>query len=263
MIEWFLICLTLFLLVLLILLCSERHGIVLAYHSTSVRENNEYTLRPKRVMRIVRTLQCLGYKSGFGELLSADNIVQAVARRWFLITFDDAYRDNFHFILWLLERNYKVMVFLPTAHLGSVNHWDNGDKKLLTIEQVTYLADHGAVFASHGHTHQRMTEMDKVQLENEVCESRTEIQKLNHGRDDCLAYPYGDHNSEVMDLMERAGVRYAFSTIPRQVNVRNGDQDFQIGRLSMRRDWRDARFLLELLLMRFRGWKQILRNYYA
>jgi len=246
----------LFLLVLFF--CIERHGIVLAYHSTSTQQDDVYTIRPRHVMLCVRLLERLGYVSSLGILGESPSL-----RRWFLITFDDGYRDNFHFMLWLLRRGYHVVMFVPTSHIGQDNSWDGGNKALMTISQLSYLADHGLVCASHGYVHQRMGSIEVGQLEEDVGKSQVDIQQLKHSRSDCLAYPYGDHNDAVMQVMQRRSIRFSFTTIARQVNPSSSLLDLQIGRLSMRRDWNGVRFVTELLLMRLRGWKQKLRVLYG
>jgi len=259
MIEWVIV---LGVAIVSALLLLESHGIVLAYHSTAVVEDDIYTIRPKRIMRSIYLLKCLGYQPGFGEMLSADNIVKEKIRRWLLITFDDAYRDNFHFIIWLLKHGYRVVVFMPTAQLGQTNAWDKGAKRLMTFEEAEYLAGLGAVFASHGHLHQRMTQMPSEILKDEILTSRAEIQKLMHGRDDFIAYPYGDYNDNVLSVMKESGVQFGFSTIPRSVYFSRSSRNLEIGRLSMRRDWTISDMLSAWILMRLRGWKQIIRSCY-
>lgn len=241
------------LVIIVVLLWVEPHAVVLTFHSVATKEDDVYTIRPRSVMRYFRLLKLLGYRP-----VSAVDLLNPpdAPRRSVVVTFDDGYRDNFHFILWLLSRDIEVTVFLPTAHLGQSNSWDAGNKRIMNPEEIAILAGRGVNFGSHGHHHRRFNELPAEQLEKDLLASREIIATI--GSDSrMVAYPYGAYDEDVLKVAEKAGFSLGFTTIPRQVNANCKDNDYlQLGRISMRRGVGVLSFLMQLLQMRLRGWKQ-------
>lgn len=236
------------------LLFVETHGIVLAFHSVSLKERDPFTIRPRKVVGYIRILEWLGYTSASVEELHGD---RSKARRRYTVTFDDAYRDNFHFICWLLRKGIQVIIFVPTAHLGQKNSWDEGDKQIMTLEQLQYLGRCGTLIGSHGHRHRRMGELSTELLREDLDQSRQQICKIKGGSAHILAYPYGAYDDRVLAVMREKDISFGFTTIPRQINSSlAGSSQLQLGRLSMRHEWNMADFLFQVFLMRLRGWKQ-------
>ena len=246
---------------LVVAILAERHVIVLAFHSTSVNESDSFTLRPRKIHFFVNLLQLLGYGLATQEQLTCFSKTKVFPRRSVLLTFDDGYSNNFHFLVWLLKRGVPIAVFVSTGHIGGKNIWDDGDKKILSSDRLSRLMDLGAVICSHAHDHQHLTQLSPEELETTLNRSRSALNEYGSAGADCLAYPYGSYNDKVIQRARKEGFVLGFSTIPRSIHETALKVDsFQLGRLSMRREWGVGRFLLEILLMRLRGWKWSMKN---
>lgn len=71
----------------------------------------------------------------------------------------------------------------------------------------------------HGRTHVPLTALPPQTREEEIACDRAEVAALNGGRlPDGFAYPHGMWDSQTKAMVERAGYRWAVSTIPKKVN---------------------------------------------
>jgi peptidoglycan/xylan/chitin deacetylase (PgdA/CDA1 family) len=114
-----------------------------------------------------------------------------------LVTFDDGYRS-------LLERGLTVLrelkcpgvVFVPTAHVGSVNAFDQGIEEplepLCTWDELRELEANGISVQSHGFRHLRLSSADPNLLQAEIAQSKREVEERLQKTVEVFAFPYGD-----------------------------------------------------------------------
>ena len=137
---------------------------------------------------------------GVGELLAGLNDPTLLPDYSVLITFDDGYRSVVEIALPLLAHHgYPAVMFMPTAHVGSTNVFDDGiepTEPLCTWSELRDLERAGIAIESHGHSHVRLSMLDDVDRDRELRLSKLNLDQ-NLGKQVTLfSYPYGDAGND-------------------------------------------------------------------
>ncbi len=138
--------------------------------------------------------------------------------RGVLVTFDDGYRSTVELVLPLLEEfDVPAICFVPTAHVGGRNAWDDGfepEEPLCTWSELRELAHRGVAVESHGVSHAWLSLADDEEREREIVASKRALEDLIGARVELFAFPYGDaggvHERDVEARLAHAGYRAAF-----------------------------------------------------
>ena len=123
-----------------------------------------------------------------------------------LLTFDDAYADLAEYALPILRKHgFSGAVFVVTERLGGTNTWDeargSGTLHLMTAEQIRYWDGQGIEFGAHSRTHAHLSKLSAAELSAEVAGSKDDLSALLGHPIVSFAYPYGDYNDAVRDLV--------------------------------------------------------------
>ena len=121
-----------------------------------------------------------------------------------LFTFDDGYADLAgHALPVLLRHGFAAVVFVVTRRLGESNVWDQGEERaqLMTAEQIAGWSRAGVEFGAHSRTHPDLTGLSEADLEDEVCGSRDDLERIVGRMVTCFAYPYGRRNAAAVRLV--------------------------------------------------------------
>lgn len=156
----------------------------------------------------------------------------------FVLTFDDGYA-GLHEHAWplLRELGWPATVFLVAGLIDDHDRWMQAPgvsrplTPLLGVEQISEMASGGWSFHSHSMNHRSLTALTGDQLTEELAGSRERLRALLGQPVDCLAYPYGHHDSQVVAAARAAGYRAAFSVQP-GFNRRDVDR-YRIRRLDV------------------------------
>ena len=130
-----------------------------------------------------------------------------LARKPVLFTFDDAYAELGEHALPILRRHgFGAVVFVVTGAMGGVNTWDpvRGDgprPALMSAEEIARWAGEGIDFGAHGRTHRNLLGLDAAELEDEVCGSRGDLERVVGKGVTCFAYTFGSHSPAARDLV--------------------------------------------------------------
>lgn len=126
-----------------------------------------------------------------------------------VIAFDDGYQSMYH-EAWprLRAHNFGATVFLITDFCGRDNRWPTQTREtpiapLLTWDQVAQLAAEGCEFGAHTASHPPLSMLALPQAEEELIISRERIRKNTGQAVNTFAYPYGDTNRSVTELVSR------------------------------------------------------------
>ncbi len=133
-----------------------------------------------------------------------------------LITLDDAYEDTAEFALPILQRyGFSAAVFVVTRRVGATNTWDEADGcgtlQLMSAEQIRHWAVQGIEFGAHSRTHADLTKLSAEECASEITGSKSDLSALLGAPVVSFAYPYGEYNDAVRDLV-RTEFDLAFST---------------------------------------------------
>lgn len=139
-------------------------------------------------------------------------------KKYVILTFDDGYEDNYKYAFPLLKKyNFKCVIYLVSDL--KYNKWDvdnptNPEKKfpLMNLEMIKEMEKYGVEFGGHTKTHPKLSKISLEEAANEILESKATLEKkLNHELIS-FAYPYGDLNEKVKQIVARAGYHFAVAT---------------------------------------------------
>lgn len=132
------------------------------------------------------------------------------------ITVDDGYRSVYD-VAWpiLRAREIPFVVFVSTRPV------EKRYRSMMTWSMIEEMAEGGAVFANHTHTHPHLGHRSPGETPDDYRgRVRREIETTrrllaDHGiANDLFAYPYGEYNRVVVEELDRAGYGLLFSQNP-------------------------------------------------
>jgi peptidoglycan/xylan/chitin deacetylase (PgdA/CDA1 family) len=126
----------------------------------------------------------------FGQLDDLTGIKKPI-----IITFDDGYEDNYVNAYPILNKyGIKATIFLITDAIGH-----KGYLKKDEISRMNDLID----FQSHTVHHGNLTKMSMKSIENEIMDSKAELEKLLNKDVTVLAYPNGAYNAKIIAIAKQ------------------------------------------------------------
>ena len=200
--------------------------LVLAYHAVSEDWAAALSVTPNNLELQLQTLA----RSGYRGATFTDAVLTPHEERTVILTFDDSYRSVLELALPILSgHGFPGTVFVPTAFAGSrspmawpgIDRWLGGRHEAelapMSWDDLGVLAEAGWEIGSHTHTHPRLTALDDQSLIEELTESRRQCEQRLGQPCSSLCYPYGDHDSRVVDAAAKAGYAAA-CTLPRRLH---------------------------------------------
>jgi peptidoglycan/xylan/chitin deacetylase (PgdA/CDA1 family)/glycosyltransferase involved in cell wall biosynthesis len=189
---------------------------ILMLHSVSAPRElylKSLYISPERFTRFMEWLKRAGYTSA----LPADWEKRTANQRRVVLTFDDAYDDFMTDAFPVLDRlGFTATVFVVVDRIGKTNEWDESrgfkSRRLLSLEQIRDLHQHGVHFGSHTLTHAWLTSVSDRDLEREVRDSKRKLEDLIGAEVSSFAYPWGIADMRVRSAVARAGYKVALTT---------------------------------------------------
>jgi len=220
--------------------------VILAYHGVDdqiedkyrwvVYGTRRYDLRELRVdpgmfEQQMSFLHSKGYQTtGLDEILRIYRQQEKSFQERFVLTFDDGYRDVFTLARPILKRlGYTATIFLVTDKINESHQ----NKQFLSWEEIIQLQKEGFSFGAHSCSHSSLTSLSLKDAEYEIRESKRIIGEKLNSPVRFFAYPYGDFNPEIQNLVEKAGFSGAVIT-PYGPGVKNGP--FSLKRVGINRN---------------------------
>lgn len=131
------------------------------------------------------------------------------------ITFDDGYRGVLESAAPILKAHgFAATLFVPTAHIGGRNRWDDLDDepfRVLTGDELRELEAYGVAVESHGHQHIHYDTSPVDDVRRDIAESTAILSEVLGRRPAFLAYPWGPSSAASRRLVAEAGYLGAFS----------------------------------------------------
>jgi peptidoglycan/xylan/chitin deacetylase (PgdA/CDA1 family) len=196
---------------------------VLMYHSLSeraARPFRRYAMPPRRFEEHLAYLRAAGYvgltADRFGEALAGD--ASALPARPVVITFDDGYADFHAHALPALERHgFPATVFVTTGYVGGTSRWmrrdGEGDRPMMTWEQLADAAGRGIECGAHSHTHPELDTLPAAEAWEEIVRPKQLLEERLGRPVRTFAYPHGCHDATVRRLVLAAGYAAGYSSI--------------------------------------------------
>ncbi|HEV7886416.1 MAG TPA: polysaccharide deacetylase family protein [Acidimicrobiales bacterium] len=155
--------------------------------------------------------------------------VKAHGRPVVAITFDDGYRGVLECAGPILARfGFPATLFVPTAHLGNRNTWDDLHDdafKVLRADELAAVEALGVRVESHGHAHIPYDSSLPETVAEDLAQSVAVLEEVLGRRPRFLAYPYGPSSLAARQMVVAAGFEAAFS-----IDARHGGR-FSFGRI--------------------------------
>jgi peptidoglycan/xylan/chitin deacetylase (PgdA/CDA1 family) len=196
--------------------------LVLCYHAVSERWPASLSIAPGHLEEHVRLLA----RRGFRSVTFREAVLRPPSSKTLAITFDDAFRSVIELALPILSRvGFVATVFAPTDFVGTekpmawpgIDHWRETEhaEELVPMswEELERLAGAGWEIGSHTRSHPRLPTLADGALREELSSSRREIERHLERPCPSIAYPYGDHDSRVVEAAGEAGYE-AGGTLP-------------------------------------------------
>lgn len=166
--------------------------IALCFHEVGYK-NDSLSVLPSNFRKIVRELKERGYR-----FVNADDVADIVAgkieqpRRAVLISFDDAYEDNYkHAFPIIKEEGIKATFFVIADRVGKAGR--------LSANEIIEMKQAGMCFGSHTLTHARLDSLPKEEIRREMNESKYVLEGYGLSVRS-IAYPGGFITEEVEDV---------------------------------------------------------------
>ena len=195
----------------------------------------------------------LGYlvRQGYQTVSLLDLVAEGrpLPARPVVITFDDGYRCLYeHAVPALVERGFTATVFLVAGAVGGSNTWEQeiGDaaEPMLGLTEISEMRRAGIEFGSHTWSHARLTGLPEEEAAREIRGSRLRLEEALREACRSFAYPYGDWDERVREMVAAAGYEAACTTV--RAAARPGDDPLALPRINIRRYNAIPRFAYKL-----------------
>lgn len=226
---------------------------VLMYHSISEHilkeKHNKWRVKPED---FERQMQWFYSNSWTSFTIKELTMLDTIPEKSFVITFDDGFEDNYINAFPILQKyNFKATIYLvPTQ---TTNHWEKNNtsslSKLLKKEQIIQMQDSSLIeFGSHTLSHVNLSNIDDIQLIEELVKSKEEVELLIEKKCESFAYPYGKYDDKIVSAVKKTG--YKNATVVKRGLFEKDDDLFTIKRLGILGTESFVDFLLKISRVR-------------
>jgi peptidoglycan/xylan/chitin deacetylase (PgdA/CDA1 family) len=211
------------------------------YHHISPLKGEMITVTPSDFEGHLRSIVDGGYRTlSLKELLAFIEGSLKIDGRALVLTFDDAYLDNYIYAFPLIKKyGVRAVIFAPTAWLdgASASPLDSAGLRAFRADPPTHnqakaliaegkfssvamdwemartMKESGLVeFGSHTETHAECDALDEARLERELQGSRARLEEELGAPCDSLCWPRGRFNEAAIEAARKAGYRACFTT---------------------------------------------------
>ncbi len=128
-------------------------------------------------------------------------------------TFDDGLEDVYSIAYpYLKKKNIPFTVFILTSKLDTPGY-------IKTEELIEMSNDPLVTIGAHGTEHRILTQASLDEQEEEIITSKHRLERII-GKEVCIfAYSHGQYNVSVIDIVKKAGYKFAFSVRGRPLNL--------------------------------------------
>lgn len=187
---------------------------ILLYHYVEYVRDEGDTIRkslniiPYTFEQEVKTLKDAGYTFiTVSELSDALDDKNNLPSRPVILTFDDGYRDFYTDVFPILKKyQVKAVVYIVPNFLNKPNNMDTW--------MVSEIAKSGLVeIGAHTMDHTYLAGLPLQRVKYEIEQSKKYLEKNFGVRVVSFAYPYGAFDNQAIDVVKKAGIRTAVTTI--------------------------------------------------
>ena len=179
---------------------------ILYYHSVRQEDGNELRMPPDQFEAQMAYLKDKGYNSiSLEQLYQATYQGGALPLKPFVITLDDGYLDNYTIAFPILKRHgFTATIFMVTSYIDG--------EGFMSWSQLKELVANGWEIEGHTENHPHLTKKDPQTVLSELEISKELLENRLGQSVKFFAYPYGDLNANVVQVVKDAGYAMAFTT---------------------------------------------------
>lgn len=239
----------LFVVLIVVILYRDQKVAVLGYHSFITEESYEQeaehdplVLKIDHFEKQLAYLHKHGYKTlSLEEFYCYHQKKCKIPRKSVLITMDDGYQSNYELALPLLKKyKMKAVIFLVGSNIK------NKLPNYLTEEMITTIKKEypDLQLASHSY---RLHERGAIKRpKKEITEDFEQMKEVTSVP--FFAYPYGDHNEQIEEILKEQHYKMAFTFGPGKEHrlASRKDPVYEIPRLNISNDMPLWKFVLRL-----------------
>jgi peptidoglycan/xylan/chitin deacetylase (PgdA/CDA1 family) len=232
---------------------------ILLYHQISVTTPEEDPTRigipPKTFEAQMNYLYCHGFSTiTLDDLTNMKDDKNNNLNRWFVITFDDGYLDNYTNAFPILQKyGFVATIFAVTDFIGKNHSWGLGKSvRYMDWAHAREMVKYGISFGSHTCTHPDLTRLDDKTLLSELIISKQIIEEQLGSPVRHLAYPFGKYDFRVMQMCKLAGYDSAYAA------WWSNDERYSRERLQIK--LKDGKYLFALKASGWASWLRKIRN---
>lgn len=123
-----------------------------------------------------------------------------------MLTFDDAYKEHYTYVLPLLKR-YQI----PATFFIYTKGVTDGYRDFMTWDEVRKLVSSGMTIGAHTVSHSNLTKLSLNELSHEVLDGKKKLEDNLGIPITVFAYPYGVYNDTVINFLKTSGFVAAFT----------------------------------------------------
>lgn len=162
------------------------------------------------------------------------------------ITFDDGYRNVYqHALPILVQQGFTATNYFVARQLGGGNVWDRekgiAHSDLMSVDEMRAWATAGMEVGSHTLDHPYLPKLSPELADQQIRQSRHELQDAIAAEVTAFCYPYGGETPELRAMVRNAGYLNATTT---QGGLANSSDDiYGLPRVTVARSTNIFRFL--------------------
>jgi len=178
---------------------------ILAYHKV----DNKFELGLTNVRPEMFARQVFALKENGIELSASPERANA-SRDAVYLTFDDGY-DCFYrnVVPVLISSGATATVFVISDYIGRENKWDIRLSRIpfvhMNVAQLREIASLGFQVGSHSRSHRDLTRLDRESVDDELRNSKAELEDLLGREINEVSFPFGRYDSTVVGMAKDAG----------------------------------------------------------
>jgi peptidoglycan/xylan/chitin deacetylase (PgdA/CDA1 family) len=199
---------------------------VLLYHAITARPPDgleQFTVHPHRFAEHLGVLRDAG-RVGLtvSQLAASLKGGPRLPDRPVLLTFDDGYANFLHAAEQLVAAGFPPTLYVTTGEIGSAG--------MLTRSHLLSL-DRAVEVGAHSRTHPRLDEVPPARLRSEVFGSKADLEDILQRPVHGFAYPHGDHDRAVRQMVVAAG--FGSAAAVKNALSHERDDPFAIARVTV------------------------------
>ena len=191
---------------------------VLTYHHVrdvllvADRSDIEFSVAPSSLEEQLLYLHDKGFQTlSLSDLAASFENREPLPPKSVILTFDDGFRDFYTNAFPLLKKyNMRAVSFYVVGYSNFPGYMDQ--------QMLREIHDSGLVdVQSHSMNHLVLTKLTPEEQRREIFDSKRILEEVLGKRINYFAYPYGDFDQNIINLVREAGYKLSFGTLPGDV----------------------------------------------